>query len=151
MRFSLRSPHSPFRRATLPWRRRSIWCSAYWRINVTVDYFDADEFLDGFDDAAPADVVDLAREHCGELQSISMRWSGLGATGLFLAARELAPELSARQSVGAQQQRAACVVGRDTHTVRVAHLADRIQQDPRYRAVTQNQRTVVGRLVMEEL
>lgn len=120
-------------------------------ISITVDIFNAEVFLAEFDEAAPDDVIALARERDGELQGLSMRWFGLGATALFLAAADWAAALNAHQSAWAEQQRAAWADERDTRAVRVAHLASRIEQDPRYRTASQNQRKVVGRLVADEL
>lgn len=120
-------------------------------ISVTVDAFDADEFLAEFDEEVPTKVVKLAREHHGQLQGLAVRWFGLGATALFLAGTDWSDDLSEFQDDWAVEQQTAWVDARDNRSIRVAHLADHIELDPRYRAAGQNQRTVVGRLVADEL
>lgn len=120
-------------------------------VSLAVDVFEADEFLDGFDGEATCEITRLARERDGELQGIAMRWFGLGATGLFLANAEWAQELVASKEEWTEDRQSAWAEERDTRAVRVASLADRIELDPRYRAAGQNQRTVVGRIVADEL
>lgn len=120
-------------------------------VSLTIDRFDADEFLAELDGEAPAAMVQLAREHHGEPQGLAMRWFGLGATALFLAGTDWSDELSGSRDEWAAERRMAWVDQRDSRAIRVAYLADQIELDPRYRAASQNQRTVVGRVVADEL
>lgn len=120
-------------------------------VSITVDVFEAEEFLAEFEGDATAEIVRLARERNDQLQGVAMRWFGLGATGLYLAGAEWAQELAALKDSWAEKQQSVWVEERDARAVRVTHLADRIELDPRYRAAGQNQRTVIGRIVVDEL
>lgn len=120
-------------------------------VSISVDVFDADEFLDEFAGEATDEMSRLARERDGQMRGVGMRWFGLGANGLYLAGTDWAEELDAMKARWDEDQRSNWADARDTRAVRVAHLADQIELDPRYRSVGQNQRTTIGELVADEL
>lgn len=120
-------------------------------ISITVEVFDADEFLAEFNEGVPAEAARVAREHHGEAQGLAMRWLGLGATGLFLAGTDWSDALSDFQNGWAMEQQSAWVDERNSRAIRVAYLAEHIERDPRYRGVGQSQRTSVGRVIADEL
>jgi len=120
-------------------------------VSITVDLFNAEEFLDEFDGEVTPEIARLARERNDQPQGVALRWFGLGATGLYLADAEWAQDLATFKESWAEGQQSAWAEERDARAVRIASLADRIELDPRYRAAGQNQRTVIGRIVMDEL
>ncbi|MFN3949135.1 hypothetical protein [Microbacterium sp.] len=119
-------------------------------IAISVAHLDADELIHSIDET-PAPLARLARKRDGQAMGLELRWYGLGATALYLAGTDWAGQLADLRAQWESDRRASWNDERETRAVRIAHLAEQIELDPRYRAATQTQRTTVGRVVLDEL
>lgn len=120
-------------------------------VSIDVTHLDAAELLIAQGDDLPESFERLVLQNDGKPAVITMRWIGLGSVALFVATSAWWDKLNDLSDQAEAVRKQSWSEKQETRAIRLTHLTEQIELDPRYRAANQMQRTTIGRVVLDEL